>query len=165
MRIIDGILGEYEHECATTRKLLELVPEADFGWKPHEKSMSLGVLAGHLAENPGWTEVTLKQDGMDMNPDEYRPFTPKTKKELLEAFDQNVAKAKAVMAETSNEELLKPWTMKVRGKVHMSMPKIAVLRGFIMNHTVHHRGQLTVYLRMRNVKLPSVYGPTADAPM
>lgn len=165
MRIIDGMLGEYEHECGTTRKLLALVPEKEFGFKPHPKSMSLGILAGHLAENPAWVEVTLKQDVLDMDPTQYKPFDPKTVKELLETFDKNVAHAREVMNGASDGDLMKPWTMMNRGTPMFTMPKVAVLRSFIFSHTIHHRGQLSVYLRMKDVKLPSIYGPTADAPM
>lgn len=164
MGIIDGMLMEFSHETANTRKMLEIAPEKDFGWAPHPKSMTLGKLASHIAEIPGWTGVTLNMDVFEMDPATYKPVEFKTTKELVAGFDTKVAEAVEVLKGAKEDQLFKTWTMKVGGKAVFSMPKIAVLRAFIFSHSIHHRGQLSVYLRMRNVALPKVYGPTADDP-
>lgn len=164
MSIAQSILPEFDHEAANTRKLLERVPEAHVAWKPHAKSYSLGDLALHLANLPVWTAITLKQSEFDLVP--AVGGTPRrvweSRAALLKAFDENVAATRAIIAETSDEEMMKPWTFKKAGKVQFTQPKIAVLRTFVMSHTIHHRGQLTVYLRLKDVPLPFIYGATAD---
>lgn len=162
MGIIDPMLMEFDHEMGTGRKILEIVPEQHFSFKPHPKSMTMGQLAGHLAEIPGWTTVTLTQDVLEMD-GSYKPARPETVKELLALFDKNVADAKTTMKGIKDDQLMTMWSMKVGGKVVLSMPKIAVLRAFIFSHFIHHRAQLGVYLRLKDVALPQVYGPTADA--
>ncbi|MGH9314927.1 MAG: DinB family protein [Vicinamibacterales bacterium] len=167
MPIIDSLLPEYDHEMSVTRKLLERVPEQDFTWKPHEKSSSLGALAAHLANIPTWVDWTLDKDFFDMDalPADARPGLPAGRAQVLERFDKNVSSARAKMASKTDGELLTPWTFKAGGRVVFTMPKVAVLRSFVMNHTIHHRGQLSVYLRLRDVPLPMMYGPTADEAM
>jgi uncharacterized damage-inducible protein DinB len=165
MALSQALLPEFEHEMANTRKTLERVPEDKFGWKPHEKSMEMGRLAVHLAEIPGWTEHTLAMDSLDVNPPGgagYQPAQVKNRKELLELFDKNVASARAAIAGASDEQWMKPWTLLDGGKVVFTLPKAAVLRGFVMNHAIHHRAQLGVYLRLNDVPVPSIYGPSAD---
>lgn len=164
MSLRDALLPEYDHEMATTRRLLDRLPEADLAWKPHEKSMSLGQLAGHLANLPYWCTAILESQVFDLASiaNDTRPKQPGSRAALLEEFDRKSAAARAALSQQSDPELLLPWTLKQAGHVIFTMPRISALRSFVMNHTIHHRGQLTVYLRMRNVPLPPIYGPTAD---
>ena len=165
MKISDTLLPEFDHEMAGTRKSLERVPEDKFGWKPHEKSMTMGDLASHLVNIPSWTDITLKQDSFDVAPKDGESFqTPKANsvKELLEMFDKNVAAARTTLAETSNETFMGTWTFLSGGNTIFAMPKVAVVRGFILSHTIHHRAQLGVYLRLNDIAVPSIYGPSAD---
>jgi uncharacterized damage-inducible protein DinB len=162
--IKDALLPEFDHEMAVTRRLLERVPEADLAWKPHDRSMSLGGLATHLSHIPHWTDAITQQTEVDMAsiPQDRTPKVPADRAGLLEMFDRNVAAARARLAAMSDGEYLAMWTFKKAGQIVFSMPRIAALRGFLMNHSVHHRGQLSVYLRLRNVPLPAMYGPSAD---
>ncbi len=165
MAISESMLPEFDHEMAGTRKTLERVPEDKFGWKPHEKSFSMGNLAGHLANMPTWTVFTIDTDELDIAPPgapPYREEPPRSSKELLEKFDKNVAEARAALAAASDEHLLKPWSLLSGGNVVLTMPRVAVLRSFIMNHNIHHRAQLGVYLRLNDIPVPSLYGPSAD---
>ena len=164
MPISQALLPEFDHEMATTRKVLERVPEGNYGWKPHEKSMTMGRLAGHVAELPAWVPITLEREKFDMATDgaQFPPLTASSRASLLEAFDKNVAAARKSIAAASDEQLLKTWTLIAGGKPVFAMPRAAVLRGFTMNHIVHHRGQLSVYLRLNDVPVPSIYGPSAD---
>jgi uncharacterized damage-inducible protein DinB len=166
MSIADTLLPEFDRETGITRRLLERVPDGQFAWKPHDKSMSLGRLAEHLAELPGWMTVSIKQDGIDMatrRPPDYVP--PATCAAVLDMFDKNVAEARAALKGRSDAELMAPWTLKAQGKELFTMPKAIVIRGFVMNHLIHHRGQMSVYLRLQNVPVPSMYGPSADEAM
>jgi uncharacterized damage-inducible protein DinB len=162
MAIRDALLPEFDHEMGTTRRLLERVPEDKFNWQPHAKSMTLGRLATHIAEVPQWTEPTLKEDVFDMKPGEYTPRTIPSRAELLATFDRIVASARAQIASATDAQMVATWTFKHAGQVVFTMPKAAVLRSFVMNHLIHHRGQLSVYLRLNNVSLPPIYGPSAD---
>jgi uncharacterized damage-inducible protein DinB len=144
-----------------TRRVLERVPDADLRWKPHEKSFSLGQLALHVANLPYWATITC--DTSEFDPaDAPRPGEPVSAAEVLATFDRHVADARARLAGQTDAALLAPWTLKQDGQDVFTMPKASILRTFVMNHMIHHRGQLTVYLRLRNVPLPSLYGPTAD---
>jgi uncharacterized damage-inducible protein DinB len=159
---------EYEMECAGTRKALERIPDDKLGWKPHEKSMSMGQLASHLAEAPGWMGVYIEQDSFDVAPpggSEYKPTILKSRQEILDLFDKNVAAAKAVLAKADDATMMKPWALLKGGQKMFSMPRVAVVRNFVLNHNIHHRAQLGVYLRMNNVAVPGHYGPSADEPM
>jgi uncharacterized damage-inducible protein DinB len=161
MPLTDALLPEFDHEMTTTRKLLERVPEERLDWKPHTKSMSLGALATHLANLAGWGQVTLDQSELDLGG--APPSTPMTsRQELLATFDRNAAATRAALVGKSDAELFAPWALKREGKTMFSMPKAAVWRSFVLNHVIHHRGQLSVYLRMHDVPLPSIYGPSAD---
>ena len=167
MPMSQALLPEFDHEMANTRKALERVPEEKFGWKPHEKSMTLGRLATHVAELTGWVPTTLESESFDFAPPGAPPIQPKTagsRAELLEMFDKNVATARAAISGASDAQLMVPWTLLAGGKTIFSMPRIAVLRGMVMNHIIHHRGQLTVYLRLNDVPVPALYGPSADEP-
>lgn len=165
MSIAQSILPEFEHEMSTTRKLIERTPIAQMAWKPHEKSMSLGQLVAHLATLPGWGVVTMAQTELDLNP----PGGPGYKTPefdsvdgLLAEFDKNVAGSRAAIAAGADPDFMVGWTLKNGGHSIFTLPRIAVLRTFVMNHVIHHRGQYSVYLRLNNVPLPSMYGPTAD---
>lgn len=168
MAIKESILPEFDHEMATTRKLLERVPEQDAAWQPHAKSMTLGRLAIHLATLPAWGTMTMAQTEFDMNPLGGQPFQNppfETTAGALAAFDENVARTRAAIAAASDQDFMVPWSLKNGGQTIFSMPRVAVLRSFVVNHVIHHRGQLSVYLRLRDVPIPSIYGPTADEPM
>src|SRR5262245_59261760 len=165
MSISGALLPEFDQEMANTRKALERIPDDKFDWKPHEKSMSMGGLATHLANLPIWTVYTINQDSLDLAPPGGGSFRVEPKisqREVLEDFDKNVAAARAAIVGASDEEMLKPWTLLKAGVTLMTLPKIAVLRSFVMNHIIHHRGQFTVYLRLNDVPVPSIYGPSAD---
>lgn len=163
MTIAESLLPEFDREMGLTRRVLERVPDGQFGWKPHEKSMTLGRLAEHLAELPQWAYITITQSGIDMStrrPADYR--SPATQGEVLALFDRNVREARAALAGRTDAELAAPWTLRNQEKEIFTAPKIAVLRGFALNHLIHHRGQMSVYLRLQNVPVPSIYGPSAD---
>jgi uncharacterized damage-inducible protein DinB len=165
MGISESILPEFDHETATTRTLLERVPEAKAAWKPHDKSMSLGQLAMHIANIPTWASVTLERKEYDMSPpDDQRIVSPpfESSSQLLRAYDENVRAARALVVRTTDGEFMVQWTLKSAGKSLYNMPRVAVFRSFVLNHAVHHRGQLSVYLRLLDVPIPNIYGPTAD---
>jgi uncharacterized damage-inducible protein DinB len=165
MKISEGLLPEFDQESATTKSVLERCPEAKFNFKPHEKSWELIRLATHLANLPSWALITLKQDVFDVMPPGAPPYKEepaKTTAELVEKFDKNTADARAAIAEASDAEFMKIWTMLKGGEKMFSMPKMVCLRSFVMNHGIFHRGQLAVYLRLIDVPVPAIYGPSAD---
>jgi uncharacterized damage-inducible protein DinB len=165
MALGESLLPEFDHEMANTRKALERVPEDKLGWKPHEKSMAMGRLAVHLAEIPGWVIPTIEQDSLDVAPPGGPPYqSPKvsSRREILAIFDKHVAAARAAIAGAKDGHLKKPWSLLSGGKTAFTLPRIGVLRSFIMNHSIHHRAQLGVYLRLNNVPVPATYGPSAD---
>ena len=165
MPIADSILPEFDHEMANTRKTLERVPDDKFAWKPHEKSMTMGHLAGHLAQMPGWGKDTLTTESFDVAPVDgppVQPSQPKNRQEVLALFDKGVAEVRAALAAAKDDQLLKPWSLLAGGKPIFTMPRIAVIRGMILNHSIHHRAQLGVYLRLNNLPVPAIYGPSAD---
>jgi uncharacterized damage-inducible protein DinB len=164
MAIKDALLPEFDHEMGTTRRLLERTPEAEFAWKPHDKSMSLGELAGHIANIPHWCDAVLKHAVFDVATagDDVRPRSPASVTALLSDFDQKVAAARAGLSAAGDSEMLAPWTFKQGDREIFTLPRVVAIRSFIMNHLIHHRGQFSVYLRLKNVPLPAIYGPTAD---
>ncbi|UCD24660.1 MAG: DinB family protein, partial [Gemmatimonadota bacterium] len=156
----EALSAEFQQEAAATRQLLERLPEEKLGWKPHEKSMPLGRLATHIAELPAWTKITLKQDALDVG--EFTPTILGSVSEILDLFDKNAAECLETLGGTPDDEYSKTWTMTQDGNEVFSAPKGTVMRSFVMNHIVHHRGQLTVFLRLNDVPLPMTYGPSAD---
>jgi uncharacterized damage-inducible protein DinB len=161
MSISETLLPEFDQEMANTRRVLERVPEGKPAWKPHEKSMSLGRLAGHVAELPGWAVNAIRLSVLNLTPP-FHATTMGSRKELLELFDKNVVEARQAIAGASDEHLGEIWSLQVGGKTMMSMPRAAVLRSVVMNHLIHHRAQLGVYLRLHDVAIPGMYGPSAD---
>lgn len=162
MSIAQSLLPEFDHEFATLRKTLERVPDGRMDYTPHAKSMPMGRLAGHLAELPGWVNATIEADELDFGKMAYTPFIPATTAELVSALDTALAKARPALAGASDADLMKPWTLRQGEQVFFTMPKVAVLRSFVMNHMIHHRAQLGVYLRLNDVPVPGTYGPSAD---
>ena len=165
MNLIDPVLAELTHEAATTRRLLERLPQDRFAWRPHEKSMPLGRLATHIAEIPGWVATIVNPDEFDIGTSGNAPVTANTGAEVLAMFDRNIAQATSTFKTQTNERLLATWRLKKNGKVVVEMPRLGVIRSLLLNHLIHHRGQLSVYLRLQNVPIPSIYGPSADEPM
>lgn len=161
MSISDSLLPEFDQEMSNTRRALERVPMDKPDWKPHPKSMALGRLAVHLAELPGWVVTTVNTDELDLGGG-YNPAKVATTEELLALFDQKVSEARAALSGAGDEIWHKPWTLRMGDHKIFTLPKIAVHRTFTMNHIIHHRGQLTVYLRLNDVPVPSIYGPSAD---
>ena len=163
MTIAETLLPEFDQEMAGLRKILERVPDGKSDWKPHEKSMPLARLATHLAELPAWTTNCVTKDGLEFNPP-YKPTILHTTQERLALFDMYLKEARAALAAAKDSEWQKTWTMKFSGKVVFALPRSAVYRSSAMNHMIHHRAQLGVYLRLLGVPLPFLYGPTADEP-
>lgn len=163
MKLSEMFLPEFDQEMANTRNMLERFPDGKPEWRPHEKSMTLSRLAGHVAELPNLATVMIEQDKLELGPASgLQPTLAKTREQVLEVFDANVKRARAAIAGASDEHLLKPWTLILRGQTMFTLPRTAVLRGFVMNHLIHHRAQLGVYYRLNNVSLPALYGPSAD---
>jgi uncharacterized damage-inducible protein DinB len=165
MSIAQSMLPEFDQETANTRKVLERLPEDKFEYKPHEKSGTLVWLAAHVAHLPGWTKETFTLTELDLSPDG-KPFVPppppKTSKELLANFDNFVTAGRAALAAASDADMMVPWSLKMNGTVIFQMPRIATYRGMVMNHMIHHRAQLTVYMRLLDIPVPGLYGPSAD---
>ena len=161
MPIVDALVPEFDHEMATTRKVLERVPEQKFDWKPHARSFALGDLATHVANIVWWGEMTLNQPEYNLEGQARQPAAP-SRTALLEIFDRNAAATRAALTAKSDAELMAPWSLKHGRQTIFTMPKAAVWRSFVMNHLVHHRAQLAVYLRMQDVPVPAMYGPSAD---
>ena len=161
MSIAQMLLPEFDQETKNTRKLLECVPDEKFNYKPHEKSMTLGQLASHVAEMPYYMISTLRQERLDFTGEEKR-VQPANRKELLESFDELSSEARDLLSKATDEELAKIWTLTYKGQQIFSMPRTAVIRSMVISHLIHHRGQLGVYLRLNNVEFPGMYGPSAD---
>lgn len=167
MSLAEVLLAEYDQEMTTTRRLLERVPDDKLGFKPHEKSMTLGRLAGHVGEIPTWVNGTLDQDELDLAPPGAPPMKgaeATSREQLLADFDQAVAAGRVSLAGASDDEFGKPWSLLMGGEVLFTMPKGACIRTWVLNHLIHHRGQLSVYLRLNNIPVPQIYGPSADEP-
>ncbi|CDM66393.1 DinB family protein [Pyrinomonas methylaliphatogenes] len=165
MTISELFLPEFEQEVASTRRTLERVPDDRFDWRPHEKSMTMGALATHVANIPSWARVVIETDAFDViGPDGKTVRAPEvaSREELLKLFEQNVEAARRAIAAASDEELAKAWALRAGEQTLFTAPRFAVLRRMVFNHLIHHRAQLGVYLRLNGIPVPSVYGPSAD---
>ena len=163
--IVEALLAEFDREMASTRKSLARVPWDRFDWKPHPKSMTLGRLATLLAEIPAWVPATLERESLDLAPPGDRPFQPafvSSSREVLELFDRNVEVARLALAKATEEGFGQPWSLLSGGKTIFTLPRLEVLRSLVLNHSVHHRAQLGVYLRLNDLPVPAIYGPSAD---
>ncbi len=165
MTIAESLLPEFDQEMANTRKALERVPDDKLSWKPHPKSFTMGALAQHIALMAGWGKETITLESFDVAPPGAPPYQPppmNSTKDILDIFDKGSAAARAALASATDEQMMKPWSLLSGGKPMFTMPRVAVFRGMLMNHCIHHRGQLTVYLRLNDIPVPSIYGPSAD---
>jgi uncharacterized damage-inducible protein DinB len=161
----EAILPEFDQEMANTRKVLERVPEDKLNWRAHPKSNTIGWNANHLAEIPGWVEGTLSQLSWDIAPvggQRYQSPNLTTRKEILDLFDRNVAAARQAIAAVRDEEMSKVWSLLQAGKPIITLPRAAVIRSFVLNHLIHHRAHLCVYLRLNDIPVPGMYGPSGD---
>ncbi len=157
-----GLIAELQMEAISTRKMLERVPTDKNDWKPHEKSMNLGRLSTHVAELPGWIAMTMGTDELDLSKMEYKPVMAKSTEELVAKLDDNVNKAVAALENSNDEDFEKIWTLRNGDHVIFTLPKKVVLRSMAYSHYYHHRGQLSVYLRLLEIPVPGMYGPSFD---
>jgi uncharacterized damage-inducible protein DinB len=165
MPIRDAILPEFDHEMETTRKTLERVPEDRPDWKPHDTSMTISRLAGHIAELVGFGSMIFQGDSFDFAPagkPVMQPTVMTSRNQLLEIFDKNAAASRAALSKASDEDMQTMWSLKSNGNTMFAMPRIGMIRSLMLNHIIHHRGQLSVYLRMNKAPVPSIYGPSGD---
>lgn len=165
MSVGQSLLPEFDREMANTRKVLERIPEDKLDWKAPEKSNTIGWVGTHLANIPSWVEMTLNQDSVDVAPpggEPYRMPEAESVTAMLEAFDKNVAAGRAALAAAGDEQLSEPWSLLSGGAAVFTMPRLAVLRSFVLNHSIHHRAHLCVYLRLNDAPVPALYGPSAD---
>lgn len=164
MQLTELFTAQLEREADRCRRAVERVPEGRNDWKPHEKSMPLGYLATLVATMPSWVAMAIEQDELDLNPPSGsapKPLEWTTKDELIAALDDSVAKARAALADTTDEHLLTPWRLLVAEQVVLEDPRYMVIAE-TFTHLAHHRGQLTVYLRLNDIPVPAIYGPSAD---
>lgn len=162
MKMIDSLVAEFGRETQTTRKHLERLPNDKLDWRPHEKSFTARGLASHIVECVGWAESIFDKDEIDFNPATYRPYQAASVADLLKTFDEKVARGKQVLASASDANLAQPWRLKIMGRVRFEKTKADVFRDFTLSHVIHHRGQLSVYLRLLGAAVPGSYGPSAD---
>lgn len=163
--LVEMLLPEFEAEMVSTRRVLDAVPEGKFGWRPHAKSFTMGRLAGHVAEISSWMTDTLQRGRLDLvagSQPENTTFVPSSHAQLMEKFDGWVKQARADLAATNDRLLEEIWVMTWNGEEILRMPRRQTIRTWVLNHTIHHRGQLGVYLRLNDVSVPGVYGPSAD---
>jgi uncharacterized damage-inducible protein DinB len=160
MRIADSFIAELEQEAATTRRVLDRVPAAQLSWRPHPKSMSLGQLALHVAEVPG--AVARLAQASITSPPAFEQAAAVSQRQLVDALDASIATARAALAGWSDAQMLETWSLSREGATLMAVPRVGLVRAIMLNHWYHHRGQLVVYLRLLDVPVPSVYGPSAD---
>jgi len=165
MTIGQMMLGEFDQEMQNTRKTLERCPDEKWNWKPHEKSGTVGWLASHIATMVGWLPMTISTEEFDYAPVDGPSFEPPkigNRKELLATFDKESAAARAALANVSDAEMMKNWKLLAGGQEIFTMPRVACIRGMVLNHLIHHRAQLTVYFRLLGIAVPGLYGPSAD---
>jgi uncharacterized damage-inducible protein DinB len=163
--IVEALLSEFDQEMGKTRISLGRVPDDRLEWRPHEKSMTMGRLATHLAEIPAWTVETLAKECLDIAPPGAAPHEQLflgSQREVLDLFDKNLATSRGLIAATSEQQLAVPWSLLSGGKIIFTQSRLAILRGWVFNHTVHHRAQLGIYLRLNGIPVPAIYGPSAD---
>jgi uncharacterized damage-inducible protein DinB len=165
MTIGQSMLPEFDQEMQSTRKVLERVPDEKWNWKPHDKSGTVGWYVAHIATLPGWTTMTVNTEELDYAPVDGPSFQPpkvENRQQALDVFDKEAAEARAALAGVSDSDMMKDWTLKAGGQTIFVMPRIGCIRGMVMNHLIHHRGQLTVYYRLLGVPVPGLYGPSGD---
>jgi uncharacterized damage-inducible protein DinB len=165
MRIGESMLPEFDMEMASTRKVLERVPNDKLDWKIHDKSNTIGWVANHLADIPKWVDMTINHDSLDVEPvpgQTYKTPSEKTGEAIVALFDNNVAQARGILQKVEDAVLFQPWKLLRRGEVLIEMPRLAVLRTWVLNHSIHHRAHLLVYLRVNDIPVPGLYGPSAD---
>lgn len=162
MQLNEPLIEELVHEAAGTRKMLDMVPYEKLGWQPHEKSMTLGRLAAHIAEIPGWLIQTLKQDELDFSSADFTPQPLDEPDAILKVFNANMEEGLDALKNATDEILNSAWTLRNGEQIILRMQRIGVVRGLVLNHIIHHRGQLSVYLRLLDIPVPGMYGPSAD---
>ncbi len=167
MTIAESLLPEFDQEMANTRKVIARVPNGKSDWKPHPKSMALGYMAVHLARLSSWVNLILTQDDLDIGKmmKTFKMPEFESAEATVATFDEVIKSARAAIAAAPDSEFFKPWSLKNNDVILFTLPKIGALRSLVFNHMLHHRGQMTMYLRLNDVPLPSLYGPTADEPM
>jgi uncharacterized damage-inducible protein DinB len=165
MTVMDTLLPEFDQEMAATRRVLERLPEPSFGWRPHDRSYDLGGLATHLAQIPHWGTSILRREAHDLAAPGPPPTPLTSVAAVLDQFDRHVREVRGALVEAPEGHLLAPWALTRGRQLVLSAPRIGAIRAFVLHHAIHHRGQLTVYLRMLGVPLPPLYGPTADESM
>jgi len=161
MSFSEALLPEFDEEMKSTRKMLERIPDDKFDYKPHEKSMPMGRLASHVAELPSWAKYTLESELLEMQPGQ-APYQANSRQQLLTDFDKNVSDARKAITAATDADFAKIWTFKYGGQTVFAMPRSVVIRSVVMNHMIHHRAQLSVYLRLNEIEVPGMYGPSAD---
>jgi uncharacterized damage-inducible protein DinB len=165
MSYAEALLPEFDQEMASTRKVLERIPDDKLDWKPHPRSNTIGWNANHLADIPNWMAMALTTTSLDIDPPggpKYEFPALRSRTEILDLFDRNVAAARKAITEARDEEMGQPWTLSRAGQVFFTMPRSALVRGFGINHLIHHRAHLCVYLRLNDVPVPGMYGPSGD---
>ena len=160
--VMAPVVAEFAEEAKTTRRVLERVPADKLKWKPHQKSMSIGQLSFHIAASPGRFAQSLQKTEHEVNPANMQLAEPASREEILTAFDQSVKDAGTFLAGLSDADAQADWTLKANGKTLFTRPRLGVIRMIMLSHIYHHRGQLAVYLRLLDVPVPSIYGPSAD---
>lgn len=160
--MIELLRAEFDHEAQTTRRLLERVPADKLDWRPHEKSYTSRALASHIVECVAWTDPIFMRDEFNVDPASHQPYSASSIADLLHTFDTKVAEGRHALWAAADADLDHPWRLKIMGRVRFEKPKAAVFRDFTLSHLIHHRGQLSVYLRLLDVPVPGSYGPTAD---
>lgn len=167
MRIGQSMIPEFDMEMANTRKVLERVPDDKLDWKIHEKSNTIGWVANHLADIPAWVEMTICHDSLDVEPVAGQPYkspNEQTAEAIVALFEENVVQARKLLENVEDATLHEPWKLLKQGEEIMTLPRIAVLRTWVLNHSIHHRAHLCVYLRVNDIPVPGVYGPSTDEP-
>jgi uncharacterized damage-inducible protein DinB len=162
MATAEGLRSEFDREAQTTRRYLERLPADQMEWRPHRKSFTLGELAAHIVECVRWTDAIFSGDEFNVDPATFEPYRASSAGELLDTFDADVARCRQVLAAIGDTVVMSPWRLKIKGTVRFERPRAVVFRDFTLSHLIHHRGQLSVYLRLLDVPVPGAYGPTAD---